>query len=223
MLNLKHVTLTKASFALLLCLVVVILPHRARADDLTGQSQDDPKDLIPASAPARPQNTGLAGFQPMPAWARGVVLSPLPDKLKPMGKKIEVLTTPPTPAPNSTTLAPPPDASAAVADTTAKAKTNPAPADNNPDLIAVSPFLQWIKANPQAAAAEARQQANSYHASSSPDAAPSTGASGADNAAHAAATAPAEAPYWLPPLIDSGDFGSKPVTGSAAIYQTPQR
>jgi len=210
------VKLTKASFAILLTLFAVALPALARADDLTGQSQDDPKDLLPTAAPApRSQTTCLGLFLPLPIWARGVVLPPLPDQLKPMGKKPAVAAASSSPAPQP--LAPPPETTTASSETDAKPKAPAPAADNNPDLIAVSPFLQWIKSNPQTAAAEARQQANSYHASSTTEAS-SSGSSG-----HTEANAPAESTYWLPPLIDSADFGPKPVTGSAAIYQTPQR
>ena len=210
------VKLTKASFAILLTLFAVALPALARADDLTGQSQDDPKDLLPTAAPTpRSQTTSLGLFQPLPIWARGVVLPPLPDQLKPMGKKPAVAAASSSPAPQP--LAPPPETTTASSETDAKPKA-PAPAvDNNPDLIAVSPFLQWIKSNPQAAAAEARQQANSYH----PSTTPKVGSAG--NPGGNGAIDPAESPYWLPPLIDSADFGTRPVTGSAAIYQTPQR
>jgi hypothetical protein len=210
MLSVNHLTLPKASFAIFLSLVVTLPPSLVRGDDLTGQAQDDPKDLLPALSPApRPQPTGLGAFQPLPAWARGVVMPPLPDQLKPMGKKIAVLVAPPTPAP----LAPPKDMASAPIGTETKPNPSQAPAESNPDLIAVSPFLQWVKSNPQAAAVAARQQANGYRT-------PSNSEPGAGNAG--ATGTPPDA-YWLPPLIDSADFGSKPVTGSAAIYQTPQR
>jgi hypothetical protein len=209
-------TLSQASCAILLGLFVVLPPRLAHGDDLTGQAQDDPKDLLPAPvSPPRPQTADLGAFQPLPHWARGVTMPALPEQLKPMGKKIAVLTTPPSPAPAP--LAPPPETPPASGGTPAKATNTPAPADNSPVLVTVSPFLQWIKSNPQAAAVEARQEANTYHASSSPESGPSgtTGATGAPG--------PTENPYWLPPLIDSSDFGPRPVTGSAAIYSTPQR
>jgi hypothetical protein len=196
-----------------------------QADDLTGAPHDDPKELTPASLQmsAAGAQTGEIAFQPMPAWARGTVMPPLPQALKPMGKKVAVLTTPPVAAP---TLAPPGEGATSTA-LVAKPKVvtpmpNPAPAPT-PALIAVSPFLQWIKANPQAAAEQARQQAGAYQADPN---APAT--AGAPNASTPtgpnAPAAQADGPYWMPPLIDASQFGSGNVTGSgAAIYSTPQR
>jgi hypothetical protein len=85
----------------------------------------------------------------------------------------------------------------------------PAPvASNPPALVAASPFLEWIKNHPQEAAEQARKEADT------PTAGP------------AASAAPGAAPYWMPPMIDTGapaapggDNGS----GSAATYSTPQR
>jgi hypothetical protein len=216
-------------------LFLIIMSSLAHGDDLTGLPQDDPKDLQP-SAPQTPtssesQSTGGIQFQPLPSWSRGVVMPALPYQLKPMGKKPVVEVTPPTPAPEP--LAPPKDTPAtppSPAPTVTKEKPAPAPAptDTNPALITVSPFLQWIKSNPQAAS-EARQEANSYHAGPLP--APDAGSSNsAGNTASSGSTANTitgstgtDDPYWLPPLIDSSDFETKPVSGSAAIYQTPQR
>jgi hypothetical protein len=195
-----------ATSLILLSLLVSAPSHPARADALTGQPVDDPKDLLPAPA-ARTTSAPPVGdslFVPMPVWARGATMPPLPDQLKPMGKK-SVVALAPVPAP----VTPPKNFSATsttngTETTTAAAK----PSENSPAMITVSPFLQWIKANPQAAAAQARQQANSYHAGpSSPT---------------AAASAPDDT-FWLPPLIDSADIGTPAVVGSAAIYSTPQR
>ncbi len=199
---LKHVSL-KASSLVLLALLLASSPRLMRGDDLTGLAQNDPKDLMPARSPSAPcPTTGPTLFVPLPNWARTVVMPPLPYQLTPMGRKPVVATASPAP----TSLTPPPTSAPAVATETSKPK--PAPAETtNPALMAVSPFLQWVKSNPQAAAAQARQQANSYKAG--PGSSPDTNRN--DDA------------YWLPPLIDSGDFSSKPVTGSAAIYTTPQR
>ncbi len=158
---------------------------------------------------------GSGLFVPMPAWARGVILPPLPVELKPMGGKTRIAGPPPTPPP----LAPPKD----VVTTTASSTPNTtpakaAPADNNPAMIAVSPFLQWIKTNPQAAT-QARQQAEAYHAG-----APAGGNPVNGGAPQSPGQGNAQDPYWLPPLIDSADFGpTPPVSGSAAVYSTPQR
>jgi len=201
----------------LFSLFLVIVSNLAHGDDSSTQSQNDPKDLIAYSAPAS-QPTGGVYFLPLPGWSHGAVMPPLPDKLKPMGKQV-VLVTPPIP--KQASLTPPKETPPAPQETVAKAKPTPppAPAEASPALIAVSPFLQWIKANPQAAAAEARQQANSYHAPSAPD----TSSAGTTTAPASGATSGSEDTYWLPPLLDNATFGPQPVTGSAAIYSTPQR
>jgi hypothetical protein len=143
----------------------------------------------------------------------------MPDKLKPLGKS-PVVAVAPAPAP----LAPPPEPHQVVSTPAPSAQPKPAPAPAEPPaLIAVSPFLEWIKTNPQAAAAEARQQANVYRAPAPSDSAP---ANGPGNPASMAPGAPGnpQDTYWLPPLIDSPNFGSGAVGGSsAAIYSTPQR
>jgi hypothetical protein len=207
---------------------LIIFSNFVRGDDLTGQAIDDPKDLLPASTRVSvSQPTGPEGlFVPMPTWARGNVLPPLPAELKPMGGKTAVAKPPAPPPP----LAPPKDTATVVTTTAgstpaqnaAMEKTSANATDNNPALIAVSPFLQWIKNNPQSAATQARQQADSYHGGPSPDAGT---VNGVGNVGHSIISAPGGSgdPYWLPPLIDSADFGPGPVGGSAAIYSTPQR
>ncbi|MEI9998745.1 MAG: hypothetical protein WDO13_06025 [Verrucomicrobiota bacterium] len=142
-------------------------------------------------------------------------MPPLPQALKPMGGKVAVLTTPPVPAP-AVPLAPPKDATVEKLKPVAPAPPAPAP---SPALIAVSPFLQWIKANPQAAADQARQQAGAYQAGS--DAATAPAAPVAPNAG--TPTGPIEAPYWMPPLIDNSSFGTLPSGSGAAIYTRPQQ
>jgi hypothetical protein len=196
------------------------------ADDLTGSPHDDPKDFVPPSIQeSSPQQIGASAFQPMPYWAHDASMPPLPQALKPMGTKVAVLTTPPVPAPS---LAPPKDSNSSTVEVekprvvTPMPKTVPAP---NPALVAVSPFLEWIKSNPQAAAEQARQQASAYQAgadSNAPAPASGTNPNPAPNApAPASASA---APYWMPPLIDASQFGTGSVGGSsAAIYSTPQR
>jgi hypothetical protein len=204
----------------LLLLVSLAAAKPAFADDLTGALHDDPKDLLPppaqeaASAPLYD-----TGFLPLPPWARGVVMPPLPATLRPMGGKVAVLTTPPVPAPPP--LAPPKDSEPSTVIVAKPTPVTPAPAPaSNPALIAVSPFLEWIKANPQAAAEQARQQAGAYQAPG--DA--SAPAAGANPASPAGAASAAPPPYWMPPLIDSAPFGTGNTTGSsAAIYSTPQR
>lgn len=157
----------------------------------------------------------------MPSWARGAVMPPLPQVLKPMGKKVVVLTTPPVAAPEP--LAPPKEGAPSTVSVAKPTPVVPAP-PTTPALIAVSPFLEWIKANPQAAAEQARQQANTYAAGSDANAAaPTTNANPAPNPGNGGAPASAQAPYWLPPLIDSAPFGTGATGSSAAIYSTPQR
>ncbi len=209
---------SRAAFTQIALLLLFLSPavmNSARADDLTGMAQDDAKELLPPQPASAPCYT--PGFLPMPYWARGVVMSPLPDVLTPMGKKA-VLTTPPVAA--SQPLAPPKDSPATVivAKPTVVA---PVPAQN-PALIAVSPFLDWIKANPQAAAEQARQQASTYQAGA---AAPAAGTSAPTSNTSSGPIVTTPAPYWMPPLIDSAPFTSGGTTtgSSAAIYSTPQR
>jgi hypothetical protein len=198
--------------SLLLFLSAAVV-NSAQADDLTGMAQDDAKELLPPAAQSSAPCYN-PGFLPLPSWARGVVMPPLPDVLKPMGKKA-VLTTPPTPA--QAPLAPPKDEEKPTVVVAKPTVVAPAPA--SPALIAVSPFLDWIKANPQAAAEQAHQQA-AAEANAASGAAPSSVPNG--NGTAPAVVAPA--PYWMPPLIDTAPFGTGNVSGSgAAIYSTPQR
>jgi len=184
----------------------------ARADDLTGLPVDDPKDLLPTPPPTvQPSIPAGNPFAPMPSWARGVTLGPLPDKLTPMGRSTTGAGAPPTPP-----LAPPREPTTSATTTPPTTTTAaPKPPTSDPAMVAVSPFLQWVKANPQAAAAEARQQAESYHAGPAPE--------NGSGAANANGRHPQPDVYWLPPLIDSADLGAQAVTGSAAIYSRPQR
>jgi hypothetical protein len=75
----------------------------------------------------------------------------------------------------------------------------------DPALVAVSPFLQWIKEHPQEAAVAARKESGNYSAPPS-----NVGPAITD-------------PYWMPPMIDSTDGAPPAVGGSAAIYSTPQK
>jgi hypothetical protein len=206
-----------ASFFLFAALAVTV-----RADDLTGMAQDDPKDLYPAPALQTAYTPNYnSSFLPLPSWARGVVLPPIPAVLTPMGKQV-VLTTPPVPA-SQTPATPKTPATPLVL--VPKPAVTPAP---NPALIAVSPFLDWIKANPQAAAEQARQQAGTYQAGGDANATISTGTTTAPNGppanGNAGPVVAPPAPYWMPPLIDTATFGTGTTTGSsAAIYTTPQR
>lgn len=215
----------RATFPHVVPLLFLLLIAGAKpvfADDLTGMPHDDPKDLLPPPAQEATSSSFDTGFLPMPSWARGAVMPPLPQALKPMGKKVVVLTTPPVAAPEP--LAPPKEGAPSTVIVAKPTLVTPAPA-SNPALIAVSPFLEWIKANPQAAAEQARQQANTYSAGSDATAAaPPTNANAAPNTnGNAPGAGVAPAPYWLPPLIDSAPFGTSTTGSSAAIYSTPQR
>jgi hypothetical protein len=221
----------RATFTLIVSLLLFLslaVMNSGRADDLTGMAQDDAKELLPPSGPTSSAPCYNPGFLPMPSWARGAVMPPLPDVLKPMGKKV-VLTTPPVPAPAP--QAPPKDSDKSTVVVAKPTVVAPAPAPN-PALIAVSPFLDWIKANPQAAAEQARQQASVYQAGdpTGPIAAPPAPNAAPNNTGSATTgTVPivvGPAPYWMPPLIDAAPFTSNSgnVSGSsAAIYSRPQQ
>ena len=177
----------------LILVLILVSIGLAQADDQTGLPQGDPKDISSEQAQPAPC-TPDEYFLPMPGWTHFVKMPPLPGTLTPMGKSPTVA----TPAP------------AAVAETKPDAAPMPKPAAKpkaaapDPDLIAVSPFLQWVKDHPQEAAAQAQKQVQTY------------------NAGPPAGTPIGVDPYWMPPMIDNG-YSTGPVTGSAAIYSTPQR
>jgi len=211
---------------LLISLAWSIWLSPARADDLTGLPQNDPKELLPycASAPATPSIPSACevNFVPMPGWARGVLMPPLPDALKPMGKQPKPVVAAPKPAPQP--LQPPSDETTTAGSNAPASTSSSGPKQpENPAMITVSPFLQWIESNPQAAATEARQQAGAYR--------PPIALPGSNIAPGATGASGSTSPYWLPPLIDTpgvdsssaGSSGSTAVGGSAAIYSTPQR
>ncbi len=207
----------RATSLIMLSLFVLTLFFSARGDELTGLPVDDPKDLAPAPPVSQQQfvASNVSAFLPMPIWSKGVIMPPLPDQLKPMGKKsLAASASAPTPAVVQ------PVRQADIAPTTV-GPDGTAVAGKKPDsekMITVSPFLQWIKANPQAAADEAKQQAAAYHAA--------PGASGAGSPPSTGPGAPAPTSddnYWLPPLIDQSVLPTGPVGGSAAIYSKPQR
>jgi hypothetical protein len=213
---------------IIVSVILIVISSRVRGDEVTRAPQSDTKEMSYTTTgvgisytTAGPAQPNLAtGFLTMPSWAHGATMPALPYQLTPMGKKpVVVAKTTPTASPAPAPLAPPKDTAAPEPapeskDTAAK----PAPAPETPALIAVSPFLQWIKSNPKAAD-EAREQA--AHSTAQ---APTGSASGANTiTAGPTANANAQDPYWLPPLIDSADFSTGPVGGSAAIYSTPQR
>jgi hypothetical protein len=172
-----------------------------RADD---GSLPDPKEMGEAPAPCTTDFT----FLPLPAWA-SAKMPPLPEQLKPMGH--EPVLAKPSPAAVAETkpdLPPMPKKLPQVYPLASSKEPAPAASDS-PVLMAVSPFLEWIKDHPQEAAAAARKEADTYSAGPGP-----------------AGPAPGASPYWMPPMIDSdsgtttsGNSGG----GSAAIYSTPQR
>lgn len=216
-----------SAYALILVsFFLILVSSRAHGDEFTGLPHGDPKDLgsSPVTTAPPPPTTSCdpfalapatSFFAPLPSWAHGTIAA-LPYQLTPFGRKpVEVAANKPA----VESLAPPKEATPVPAVSTPMPPPKPAPPQESPALVAVSPFLQWVKANPQAAAAEARQQAASENAQTPTG--PTT-ATTAPSPAAQAAPAPA-APYWLPPLIDSGEFGGSPGGSSAAIYSTPQR
>jgi hypothetical protein len=172
----------------------------ARAGDDTGLPGDDPKDATPTDPEV--STTSVSDmFLPMPEWSRFKKMPPLPDVLKPMGASAEPRAKP---------------ATAAVAETKPDGAPPPKPAPKamapqpDADLVAISPFLQWVKDHPDAAA-QARKQAA--------DDATTTAPAGAPTPANASAD-----PYWMPPMVDAPDASAPPPTGgSSATYSRPQR
>jgi hypothetical protein len=206
---------------------LIIISSMAHGDEMGGQSQDDTKDMIsytrsgsdPLPPTGEPSVTSSAPlFLPMPTWAHGASLPALPYQLTPMGKKPVVVAASAS-APVPEPLEPPKDtASTAPPPEPKETAPKPVPAPEAPALIAVSPFLQWIKSNPKAAD-EAREEAS--HPTAQTPTGPTTGANVITAGPNGNTNAPD--PYWLPPLIDSAEFSAGPVGGSAAIYSTPQR
>jgi len=203
---------------------VLLLPALTHADQYTGmQDDDDAKGMVQLR---QMPGTETIAFLPLPSWAHIKAMSPMPDVLSPNGKKVVVQVTPPAPAPHQP-LAPPKEeetASSEISAEAAAAKSVPTPAippasDNA--LIAVSPFLEWVRANPATAAAQARAAAGNYQAQTTP--APAAGSTGSS----APAPAGAPAPYWLPPMLDTTAapilYSNQTPGSSAAIYSTPQR
>jgi hypothetical protein len=213
---------------IIVSVILIVISSRAHGDEVTGAPPSDTKEMsytnsgvgisYTTAGPSQPNL--MAGFLAMPSWAHGATMPALPYQLTPMGKKPVVIAkttsnASPAPAP----LAPPKDTPAPAPQPESNdAAAKPAPAPEPPALIAVSPFLQWIKSNPKAAD-EAREQAAHSTAQAPPP--PANGAN--TITAGPTANANAQDPYWLPPLIDSADFSTGPVGGSAAIYSTPQR
>lgn len=186
----------KAAGAILLFLILTLA--FARAGDDTGLPGDDPKDVGPANSEASTtSSTNCVSdmFVPIPAWSRFVKMPPLPEVLTPMGK--------------SPTLSKP--RPAALAETKPDGAPPPKPAPKpqapkpDPDLVAISPFLQWVKDHPDAAA-QARKQAAADAPPVSPT--PVNPAAGGD-------------PYWMPPMIDGS--GTDDLQGGSATYSRPQR
>jgi hypothetical protein len=209
---LKYWILKVRAAGLILALAMFAAPDDARADAATGLA-DDPKDMSSSSTTTEVM-TMSSPFLPLPGWSKFEKMPPLPDQLTPLGKKTVA------PAAVTPVIARKDPGESTPAVFVPKPKDVPV-VNNNPTLMAVSPFLQWIQAHPKDAGAQARKQAEVYNA------APPAAASGTAPAAAAGS----DSPYWMPPLIDSGDTaplgGSSSTTtgsgGSAAIYSTPQR
>ena len=162
-------------------------------------AQEDPKDL---REPRDSADDHASAFLSLPAWSSYTKMPPLPDQLKPLGRKPLIVSTR-SPSPASATPSP------AVAAAVAPAPQHPHVSDSNPTLIAVSPFLEWIKDHPTQAAAQAHKEADAYRANPAP------------------ATTANASPYWMPPIDETPETTvAQPTTttgSSAAIYSTPQR
>lgn len=183
----------------IILLLIFISLVIARAGDDTGLPGDDPKDTTPPGSEVSTTSCVSDMFLPMPEWSRFQKMPPMPDVLKPMGASAEPRAKP---------------ATAAVAETKPDGAPPPKPAPKamapqpDADLVAISPFLQWVKDHPDAAA-QARKQAADDAAATAP--------------AGGSAPAPASAdPYWMPPMVDSSGV-SAPAGGSSATYSRPQR
>ena len=216
-------TRTRFAHTATLLLFTTAFTIALRADEFTGTPGSDPKDLL-VCAPSGPPPVAPADaiqFAPMPRWAQGVLMPPLPACLTPMGKSKMIAKNNQKPP-----LEPPKDPKDVTADgsnaaTPAVSTPGPKPV-SDPAFITVSPFLQWVQANPQAAAEQARQQAGAYQ----PPPAPTPNTPSGPLPPNGANANGAPQPYWLPPLIDSSNVmsaGSVPVTGSSAIYTRPAR
>jgi hypothetical protein len=215
---LKYWLLKVRAAGFVLALALALAAHQARADASTGLA-DDPKDMSYQSTTTTTTTTDVMSmsspFLPLPSWSRFEKMPPLPDQLKPLGKK------PAEPVPLATTPVilrkDPGEQTPSVF--IPKPKDIPV-VNNNPTLIAVSPFLQWVKDHPKDATAQARKEAAIYNPQ-----APVAGANAPNSEGGSGS------PYWMPPLVDSGDTtapasSSSTTTGnggSAAIYSTPQR
>jgi len=181
---------------LVVLLFSVALIH---ADEDTGLP--DPKEM--GEQPAT-SDTDIT-FLPLPAWA-SAKMPPLPEQLRPMGHAPVIAKPSPAAVAETKPDQPPMPKKLPQVYPLAGSK-DPAPAaSDSPALMAVSPFLEWIKDHPQEAAAQARKEAESETAPPAP-------------------STPAASPYWMPPMIDTGNAAPAPEGGSssAAIYSTPQK
>jgi len=210
---LKYWILKVRAARFVLALALFLAVPAARADDGTGLPED-PKD---ASSTHNEVMTMSSPFLPLPGWSRFEKMPPLPEQLTPLGKKAPVVAevTPVVPRKDPGEVAP--------AVSIPKPKEIPV-VNPNPTLVAVSPFLEWIKDHPAQAAEQARKEASAYNPAPNPPA-PAT-----SSASATAGTGSSRSPYWMPPLIDSSDTTAPPsststtTTGSsAAIYSTPQK
>lgn len=188
---------------------LIIISSLAHADDSELPVKYDAKDITMVSGPAVP--TGQL-FLPMPNWSKSPALATTPWQLTPNGTRPAVVA-----AATHAPMSPPKEPmTTPVTEQAKEVVAKPAPAPEPPALMAVSPFLQWVKSNPKAAD-DARTQAAANAPAPTVPATANTIVAGPNGASNS------QDPYWLPPMIDSSNFGSGPVTGSAAIYSTPQR
>ncbi len=179
---------------------------------MTGPLPQDPKDMATAPQAIPPCYTDQY-FLPLPAWSRFTKMPAVPEQLQPMGHgELKHQPSPAAVAETKPDVPPMPKKLPQVGPVASS--TTPAPAPTNaPDLQTISPFLQWVHDHPQEAAAQARQQAASYHVA--------TGGAPLNGAAAGGAT-PAGDPYWMPPMLDAPAVSAGD-SGSSATYSTPQK
>ena len=157
----------------------------ARADDSTGLPGDDPKDVGPERPEVSTTSCVSEMFLPIPEWSRFTKMPPLPERAdadgRVAGERSQAARRPPWPRRSPMArLRPSPR----------RSRWRPAP---DPDQVAISPFLQWIKDHPQDAVAAGAQGSRDGCAARPRLPRPARSAAGG---------APAD-PYWMPPMIDS--------------------
>ena len=184
----------------------------AHGDENTG-TPADPKEMVTSD-----QDAGCSTditFLPLPSWA-SAKMPPLPGQLTPMGTPTILHKPSPAAVAETKPDTPPMPKKLPQVYPLASSK-DPAPAANDsPALMAVSPFLQWIKDHPAGSRDPGRARKPTVIVPARPL-----------RAAAASRPGPGASPYWMPPMIDSSPVAAVQAgesgNGSAAIYSTPQR